>query len=50
MDLLLVCGESPTYGQEAVSGLADALRSGTLGQSTFDAARTRVTNLRRSLA
>ncbi|GAA4507248.1 beta-N-acetylhexosaminidase [Actinoallomurus oryzae] len=50
MDLLLVCGESPTYGQSAVTGLADALRSGTLGQSAFDAARSRVTNLRNSLA
>ncbi|MFB9837048.1 glycoside hydrolase family 3 N-terminal domain-containing protein [Actinoallomurus acaciae] len=50
MDLLLVCGEDPAYGQSAVTGLAGALRSGTLSQSTFDAARTRVTNLRNSLA
>jgi beta-N-acetylhexosaminidase len=50
MDLLLVCGQSPTYGQNAVTGLADALRNGQLGQSAFDAARARVTGLRNSLA
>jgi beta-N-acetylhexosaminidase len=50
MDLLLVCGEDPSYAQSAVTGLANALRGGQLSQSTFDAARTRVTNLRGSLA
>ncbi|MFL6055485.1 MAG: glycoside hydrolase family 3 N-terminal domain-containing protein [Actinoallomurus sp.] len=50
MDLLLVCGEDPSYAQSAVTGLANALRGGQLSQSTFDAARTRVTNLRNSLA
>lgn len=50
MDLLLVCGEDPSYGQSAVTGLANALRNGQLSQSTFDAARNRVTNLRTSLA
>jgi beta-N-acetylhexosaminidase len=50
MDLLLVCGEDPSYAQSAVTGLANALRGGQLSQSTFDAARTRVTNLRASLA
>ncbi|MEV5750743.1 glycoside hydrolase family 3 N-terminal domain-containing protein [Actinoallomurus sp. NPDC052308] len=50
MDLLLVCGEDPSYAQSAVTGLANALRGGQLGQSAFDAARTRVTNLRNSLA
>ncbi|MDN3351153.1 glycoside hydrolase family 3 N-terminal domain-containing protein [Actinomadura sp. DC4] len=50
MDLLLVCGENPTNGKNAVTGLANALRSGQLGQSAFDAARSRVTNLRNSLA
>jgi beta-N-acetylhexosaminidase len=50
MDLLLVCGESPTNGQNALTGLANALRNGQLSQSTFDAARGRVTSLRTSLA
>ncbi|MCO5974585.1 glycoside hydrolase family 3 N-terminal domain-containing protein [Actinoallomurus soli] len=50
MDLLLVCGEDPSYAQSAVTGLADALRNGQLGQSAFDAARARVTNLRTGLA
>ncbi len=50
MDLLLVCGENPGYGASAVTGLANALRAGQLGQSTFDAARGRVTSLRNSLA
>jgi hypothetical protein len=50
MDLLLVCGENPGYGAGAVTGLANALRNGQLGQSTFDAARNRVTSLRTSLA
>jgi beta-N-acetylhexosaminidase len=49
MDLLLVCGESPTYGQAAVTGLAGALSSGQLGQAAFDAARNRVTSLRNDL-
>jgi beta-N-acetylhexosaminidase len=49
MDLLLVCGQNVSYGQSVVTGLANALQSGQLGQSTFDAARTRVTNLRNSL-
>lgn len=50
MDLLLVCGENPSFGQSAVTGMANALRSGQLSQSTFDAARNRVTSLRNSLA
>jgi beta-N-acetylhexosaminidase len=50
MDLLLVCGENPGYGASAVTGLANALRNGQLSQSTFDAARARVTSLRTSLA
>jgi beta-N-acetylhexosaminidase len=50
MDLLLVCGENPTNGTNAVTGLANALRNGQLSQSSFDAARNRVTNLRNSLA
>jgi beta-N-acetylhexosaminidase len=50
MDLLLVCGENPANGAAAVTGMANALRSGQLSQSTFDAARNRVTNLRNSLA
>lgn len=49
MDLLLVCGEDPSYGASAVTGLADALRGGQLSQSGFDAARNRVTSLRNSL-
>jgi len=50
MDLLLVCGQSPSYGQSAVTGLANALSSGQLGQAAFDAARGRVTSLRDDLA
>jgi beta-N-acetylhexosaminidase len=50
MDLLLVCGEDPTNGVNAVTGLANALRNGQLSQSTFDAARNRVTSLRNGLA
>ena len=49
MDLMLVCGENPSYGASAVTGLANALRNGQLSQSTFDAARNRVTALRNSL-
>ncbi|MGH3378356.1 MAG: glycoside hydrolase family 3 N-terminal domain-containing protein [Actinoallomurus sp.] len=49
MDLLLVCGQSPSYGQSAVTGLANALSSGQLGQAAFDAARGRVTSLRDDL-
>jgi beta-N-acetylhexosaminidase len=50
MDLLLVCGENPSYGASAVTGLANALRSGQLGQAAFDTARNRVASLRTSLA
>jgi beta-N-acetylhexosaminidase len=50
MDLLLVCGENPANGANAVTGLANALRSGQLSQTAFDAARNRVTSLRNSLA
>jgi len=49
MDLLLVCGQNPANGANAVTGLANALRNGQLAQSTFDAARNRVTSLRDSL-
>jgi beta-N-acetylhexosaminidase len=49
MDLLLVCGQSVSYASSAVTGLANALRNGQLSQSTFDAARNRVTNLRNTL-
>jgi beta-N-acetylhexosaminidase len=50
MDLLLVCGESVTNGQNALTGLANALRNGQLSQSDFDTARNRVLSLRNSLA
>ncbi|MCO6007866.1 hypothetical protein NE236_23075 [Actinoallomurus purpureus] len=46
MDLILVCSQRVADGQAVVSGLAEALRGGRLDQGGFDAARTRVTNLR----
>ena len=49
MDLLLVCGGNQN-GTDVVNGLATALQNGTLSQSTFDAARNRVTALRNRLA
>jgi beta-N-acetylhexosaminidase len=50
MDLMLVCSQKVSDGQAVVSGLGNALQSGQLSQSAFDAARTRVTNLRASLS
>jgi beta-N-acetylhexosaminidase len=50
MDLLLVCAQDVGQGQAVVTGLANALQSGQLAQSTFDAARNRVTNLRNGLS
>lgn len=50
MDLMLVCSQKVSDGQAVVTGLAGALQNGSLSQSAFDAARTRVTTLRQTLA
>ncbi len=48
MDLILACGGN-TNGTNIVNGMAAALQNGTLSQSSFDAARNRVTALRNRL-
>ncbi len=50
MDLMLECSRSTSGGQGVVNSLASALQSGQLSQSSFDAARNRVTSLRNGLA
>jgi beta-N-acetylhexosaminidase len=50
MDLLLASARDVTQGQAVVTGLADALRSGTLGARSFLTAVARVTALRLRLA
>jgi beta-N-acetylhexosaminidase len=49
MDLILCAAGDPTQNQDAVTGLADALRSGQLGQSGFTASVRRITALRDGL-
>jgi beta-N-acetylhexosaminidase len=46
MDLILVCSQRVADGQAVVAALAEEVRSGRLDRRGFDAARTRVTNLR----
>jgi beta-N-acetylhexosaminidase len=49
MDLILCAEGDPTQNSDAVTGLADALQSGQLGQSGFTASVQRITSLRQSL-
>jgi len=49
MDLILCSAQKPGQGQQARIALASGLTSGTLNQSVFTAALTRVVNLRSSL-
>jgi beta-N-acetylhexosaminidase len=49
MDLLLCASESPTEGDNAATALANALQSGQLDPTTFNAAVQRVTTLRTAL-
>jgi hypothetical protein len=49
MDLILCAGASASQNSDAVTGLADALQSGQLGQAGFTASVQRVTALRQSL-
>lgn len=50
MDLLLACGDDPSYGAGVVTSVANALRNGQLSQSASDAALGRISALRNSLS
>jgi beta-N-acetylhexosaminidase len=49
MDLILCASQNTTQGDDVETGLANALSSGQLNSADFNAAVTRVTNLRDSL-